>query len=116
MINEYLFLNRHFALQFHWIANLARFTDAWLRFRPMEELHTATEHTFNVISRDPTLLDYFADNAKLQFYLQLDNILYDWYMGKTASFPDIVKRIRGHHYELYAEVIERNTSLCTVLG
>ena len=115
MIGEFLFLNRHFALQFHWLTNLARFTDAWIRFRPMEELQTATEHTFNVISRDPALLDYFKDNSKLHFYLQLDKILFEWYMDKTAPFSQVVNRVRGHHYELYKEVIERNTRLCIVL-
>ena len=74
MIGEFLFLNRHFALQFHWLTNLARFTDAWIRFRPMEELQTATEHTFNVISRDPALLDYFKDNSKLSAMLRLQPI------------------------------------------
>ena len=115
MVNEYLFLNRHFALQFHWVANLARYTDAWLYFRPMEELQTATEHTFNIISRDPTLIDYFKDNAKLHYYLQLDKILFEWYIGKCEHFSTVVARIRGHHYDLYKEVIERNKRLCTVL-
>jgi hypothetical protein len=116
MISEFLFLNRHFALQFHWLANLARFTDAWLRFRPMEELQTATEHTFNIISRDPALTEYFKDNDKLHYYLELDKILFEWYMGECVSFPSIVARVRGHHYDLYKEVIERNIRLCTVLG
>ena len=116
MISEYLFLNRHFALQFHWITNLARFTDAWMYFRPMEELHTATEHTFNIISRDPALIEYFEDHDKLHYYLQLDKILVERFMTQCVSFKEIVARVRGHHYDLYNEVIERNKRLCTVLG
>ena len=37
MIDEYLFLNRHFTLQFHWLVNLMRFnSDLWITFKTME--------------------------------------------------------------------------------
>ena len=59
IISQYLFLNRHFAPQFFWVLNLARFTDAWMHFLPMTDLVTATEYTFNQLSRDTELEAYF---------------------------------------------------------
>jgi hypothetical protein len=115
MIDEYLFLNSHFSLQFHWIVNLQKFTDAWMYFRPIEELHTATEHTWNVLARDEVLVDYFGNNQKLKYYLQLDKILYEDFMGKTVPLKQIIRFIRDNHNTLYNEVIDRSIQICNAL-
>jgi len=116
MIDEYLFLNSHFSLQFHWIVNLQKFTDAWMYFRPIDELHTATEHTWNVLARDEVLVDYFGNNQKLKYYLQLDKILYEDFMGKTVPLKQIIRFIHDNHNTLYNEVIDRSIRICNVLG
>ena len=115
MIDEYLFLNSHFSLQFHWIVNLQKFTDAWMYFRPIEELHTATEHTWNVLARDEVLVDYFGNNQKLKYYLQLDKILYEDFMGKTVPIKQIIRFIQTNHHTLYNEVIDRSIRICNAL-
>lgn len=115
MIDQYLFLNSHFSLQFHWIVNLQKFTDAWMYFRPIEELHTATEHTWNMLARDQTLVDYFGSNQKLKYYLQLDKILYEDFMGQTVPLKQIVRFIQNNHSNLYNEVIARSIQICNVL-
>ena len=115
MIHQFLFLNRHFALQFHWLMNLARYTDAQMTFSPMSELSTVTKYTFNVIARDETLVEYFKDNQKLQYYLTLDKILYEEFIGQTVSFKRIIQHIKERHYYLYREVINRSLELCNVL-
>jgi hypothetical protein len=115
MIDEYLFLNSHFSLQFHWIVNLQKFTDAWMYFRPIEELHTATDHTWNVLARDETLVNYFGNNKKLNYYLQLDKILYEDFMGQTVSLKQIIRFIQTNHHDLYNEVIDRSIQICNVL-
>jgi len=115
MIDEYLFLNSHFSLQFHWIVNLQKFTDAWMYFRPIEELHTATEHTWNVLARDEVLVDYFGNNQKLKYYLQLDKILYEDFMGKTVPLQQIIRFIQTNHHTLYNEVIDRSIRICNAL-
>lgn len=117
MIDEYLFLNRHFALQFHWLVNLQRFTnDASITFAPMSELDNAIGDTWNALTRDQSLIDYFEENDKLHFYLQLDKILYEDFMGKTVKFLDIMVHIHTFYPVLYEEVIERSQKLCAVLG
>jgi len=115
MINEFLFLNRHFTLQFHWLMNLARHSSAWMHFRSMDELSTTTEHVLNALERDQTLIEYFANNRKLQFYLQLDKIVYEKFMGKTVPFRQVVQYIKSHESYLYNEIIQRSQDLCNVL-
>jgi hypothetical protein len=115
MISEFLFLNRHFTLQFHWLMNLARHSDAWMQFRSMDELGTATEHVLNVLERDETLIKYFTNNNKLQYYLLLDKIVYEKFMGKTVSFKQVVQYIKDHEKFLYNEIIQRSKDLCNVL-
>lgn len=116
MIDEYLFLNRHFTLQFHWIMNLVRFNPTvWMTFKPMAELNSATDLTWNALTRDETLLEYFNDNRKLWFYLQLDKILTEDFIGQSATMPMILAHIKVKYPGLYEETIERTQELCAVL-
>lgn len=116
MIDEYLFLNRHFTLQFHWLMNLMRFnSDLWITFRTMEELNSATDLTWNALTRDQALIDYFNDNRKLWFYLQLDKVLTEDFIGQTVKFKTILKHIQDKYPGLYEETIERTQDLCAVL-
>lgn len=115
MISEFLFLNRHFSLQFHWLMNFARHSEAWMYIRSMDELQTATEHTINVLERDEDLNKYFHSNTKLKYYLLLDKFVYENFMGKTVHFADIVHAIKRTDNYLYNEVIQRSKDLCNVL-
>ena len=116
MIDQYLFLDRHFALQFHWLVNLVRQTNnPWITIVPWTELSNATELTWNVLARDETLTDYFKSNNKLWYYLQLDKVLTEDFVGQTAKFTEILAHIKVKYSDLYQEVIQRNKGLCTVL-
>ena len=116
MIDEYLFLNRHFTLQFHWLINLIRFnSDLWITFKTMKELNNATDLTWNALTRDETLIEYFKENKKLWFYLQLDKILTEDFIGKTVKFKEILALIKDKYPLIYKETIERTQELCAVL-
>jgi hypothetical protein len=115
-IEEFLFLNNHFSLQFHWVVNLSRMTDAWLHFRHVDELNSVTHEVWNALTRDQTLVDRFQTHNKLHYYLQLDKILYEEFMGKTVPIRAISKHIKSKHEYLYREIIERSQELCNVLG
>ena len=116
IINECLFLNRHFTLQFHWLLNLTRFTDAWIHIRPIKELDTITDQVWHTLSRDQSLIDYFTPNDKLSYYLQLDKVLTEDLIGKTVSFPEIMRHIKRTQRHLYDEIIQRSKNLCIALG
>jgi hypothetical protein len=114
-ISNFLFLNSHFSLQFHWLVNLQRFTEAWMYIRPIDELSTATDLAWNVLARDESLVDYFKDNGKLWYYLQLDKILWEDLRGQTVTMRMIVAHIKQKYPALYTEIIQRNLDLCDVL-
>jgi len=115
-IEEFLFLNSHFSLQFHWIINLSRMTDAWLHFRHVNELNSVTHEVWNTLTRDETLVDRFRDHSKLHYYLQLDKILYYDFMDKTVPVRAIGRHIENKYLYLYREIIERSQELCSALG
>lgn len=111
LISQFLFLNRHFALQFHWIINLTRFTEARLHFRHINELNMFTDHVSNSSIRNQILVEYFRDNKKLQFYLLLDKVLYEEFLGETVSFKIILQTIKEKYSDLYNEIIQRSINL-----
>lgn len=114
-IEQFLFLNSHFSLQFHWLVNLQRFTEAWMYIRPIDELATATDLSWNMLARDQNLVDYFKDHGKLWYYLQLDKILWEDLRGQTLTMRMIVAHIKHKYPALYTEIIQRNFDLCNVL-
>lgn len=115
MIDQFLFLNRHFALQFHWLVNLARYTSASITLRPLSDMGLTTELTWNAIARDEQLIKHFQDNDRLWFYLKLDKILIDTFIGQTVKFKDIIAYIHTSYPVLYEETIQRVNDLCAVL-
>jgi hypothetical protein len=114
-VGDFLFLNSHFSLQFHWLVNLQRFTQAWMHIRPIDELNTATDLAWNVLARDESLIEYFQDNHKLWYYLQLDKVLWEDLRGQTVTMRMIVAHIKNKYPALYTEIIQRDLDLCGVL-
>lgn len=112
-VNNYLFLNRHFCPQFHWLVNLQRFTDAKIRINPISALSDITALRVNQ-SEDP-LLDEYLSRDKLHFYLSIDKVLTEDLLGKTVPFKLIVQTIKHRYPEVYKEVIQRSKDLCNVL-
>lgn len=114
-ISHYLFLNTHFCPQFHWLVNLQRYSNVSMRLLPIEQLSEITEIRDNVHCRDPKVAEYFANNQKVQFYLQLDKVLTEDLVGQTVTMKQILETIKSRFPELYQEVIQRSRDLCTVL-
>lgn len=112
-INNYLFLNRHFCPQFYWLVNLKRFTDAKFRLLSMTALSDITTMTLNKTDVDKSLKNKFSD--KLDFYLQMDKILYEDLIGKTVSFEEILNALKLKYPHVYKEVVNRTKELCNVL-
>jgi len=112
-INNYLFLNRHFCPQFHWLVNLQRFTDAKIRINPISALSDITSLKVNQ-SQDP-MLDEALSTEKLHFYLSIDKVLTEDLLGKTVSFKLIVQTIKHRYPDVYKEVVQRSIDLCNVL-
>jgi hypothetical protein len=112
-VNNYLFLNRHFCPQFHWLVNLQRFTRAKIRINSIDALADITALKVNQ-SQDP-LLDEVLSTAKLHFYLSVDKVLTEDLLGKTVPFKLIVKTIQHRYPDVYKEVVQRSIDLCNAL-
>ena len=112
-ITEYLFLNRHFCTQFHWLVNLQRFTDAKLVINPIESLSKITPIKDN--RSEDLILDQILNTEKIHFYLSIDKVLINDLLGKTVTFKLIVQTIKHRYPEVYQEVIQRSINLCNVL-
>ena len=110
-VENYLFLNNHYAPQFYWLLNLQRFTRAKLRLRPMSELGSITKLHDNQSVKNK--LVNITD--KVEFYLQLDQPLIGELLGRTVTFKQIVQTIKHRYPEVYKEVIQRSIDLCNVL-
>lgn len=115
IIGSYLFLNRHFCPQFHWLVNLHRFTDAKIRINSVSSLNEITNQHSNKQIKRQAIDDYFKNHEKLHFYLSIDKVLTELLVGFTVEFKDIVKLIKIRHPDVYIEVIQRSKDLCTVL-
>ena len=119
MINELLFLNGHFSLQFHWIVNLVRHVDPLITLHPLSELSKVTpmflKSQYSEEEMDQDLVSIFKENQKLQFYLKLDKVLTEVFINKTVKFSDIVAYIKTNESDLYQEVLQRSKDLCSVL-
>jgi hypothetical protein len=109
-----LFIDRHCAPQFHWLVNLRRFTKAKIKINPIESLSTITNIHAN---KNKNNIHYdIKQFPKVAYYMQLDKVLTETFIGSTVEFPEIVSAIKKLHPELYEEVIQRSISLCNVLG
>lgn len=112
-INNYLFLNRHFCPQFHWLVNLQRFTKAKIRINSIDSLSDIT--ALKVNQNKDTLFNEWPNTEKLHFYLSIDKVLTEDLLGQTVPFKLIVQTIKHRYPEVYQEVIQRSINLCSVL-
>lgn len=114
MAGHYLFINRHYAPQFHWLVNLRRFTQAKIKINPIEDLSTITNLHLNE-NRNKVQYD-ISFFPKVAFYMQLDKVLTENFLGQTVEFPEIVQAVEEHYPDVYHEVIQRSINLCSVLA
>lgn len=115
IVGENLFLNRHYAPQFHWLVNLQRFTKAKIKINPIEKLSELTAHYDNQQDKDYDIIEYFKGNEKIQFYTSIDKILTETLLGHTVRFKDIVRLLELKQPEVYNEIVLRSINLCSVL-
>ena len=119
-INRYLFLNRHYAPQFFWLLNLARFSrpDTLVTFKPMTEISQLTDLKLNanvipITDKLQEKIDSF-DWAKLELYLYLDQVLLDQ-VGKTMKLHDLITHVQTNHSTLYELVFRPTLNIANVL-
>jgi len=120
-VNQYLFLNRHYAPQFFWLLNLARFSrrDTLVTFKPMTEISQLTdrysranvEPITNELEEKINLFNW----SKLDLYFHLDQILLN-HIGQTTTIHNLIAHIRLDHKELYELVFQQTLDIANVLS
>jgi hypothetical protein len=119
-VNRYLFLNRHYAPQFFWLLNLARFTrpDTLVTFSPMTEISQLTH--FNSRAGVEPLTDELKQKINsfnwttVELYYALDQILID-HIGKTITIHELLTHVQDKHSDLYNLVFKKSLNITNVL-
>ena len=105
-VENYLFLNRHYAPQLSWLINLSRYTDAKLRLHNMDALSTFTPLTWTPpknIQFDQTVLDRLSNNIHNEMYLRLDNLLLQL-IGQELTFKEILAYLKQQDPQAYQKL------------
>lgn len=120
-VNRYLFLNRHYAPQFFWLINLARFVGqhAQVTLCDVSEIsqlttrhsHAEVEPLTDELKRHIESFDW----SKLELYLYLDQILLD-HVGRTVKISDLIQHVYNNHPELYKLVFQKTIDITHVLS
>lgn len=118
-VQNFLFLNRHYAPQFYWLINLARFSNNKLVFKGVESVSEYTNLYDRGIIKPPTV-EFLKDIeqfpwSKLELYFFLDQLLYDR-IGTTATFKEIVEDIKLNRTELYDLIFKRTVETVNALS
>ena len=116
---NYLFLNRHYCLQFSWLLNLARYaaSDAKFNFIGMEDLDTITGINAKPEGIDPASLELrekLKDISALEIYHRIDRCLYDC-IGQSLTFAETLGYIRDQDTDAYDKVIGKSIRLSALL-
>ena len=93
-VENYLFLNRHYAPQLSWLVNLSRYSDAEFNLHHMDYITHLTN--INVKPKDEQkilseeIILRLKNNPHVEIYHRLDLILLDL-VDKTLRFPEIIQ-------------------------
>lgn len=110
-VDNYLFLNRHYAPQFFWILNLSRYLkhDVKLQLRDYRDISALTDIHSKAGISDPsaeflTNIENF-DWKRLEMYFYLDQILTDR-IGHDLSIRELIEIVQCQYQEVYNTVFK----------
>lgn len=115
MIEEYLYLNRHFCPQIYWLLNLARFTTAKFRIRKLSELKTITNRHQNKSSMDKDIVDFFQHSVRVKFFNEMDEVLTINCIDKTVTMREILAVLARNYGTLYQDAFSVGKTVTNVL-
>lgn len=119
-VNRYLFLNRHYAPQFFWLLNLARFAgvDCQVSLKPITDINLLTDqHSHAMVEPMTDQLRQHIESfdwSKLELYLLLDQCLLE-HMGQTLTIRHLINHVQTHKPELYKLIFRPTLDLVDVL-
>jgi hypothetical protein len=107
---NYLSLNRHYASQFSWLLNLARYldVDTKLNFLPMDAVSEITGFNKKPRGVSPVSAELIEKISLIQnneMYHRIDTVIFDC-IGQTMTFTQLLQHIKTTDPDAYAHVIE----------
>jgi hypothetical protein len=114
---NYLFLDRHFLPQFHWLIQLARYADpnVILYLRDIAELSELTTAKENQQEVNEDLRLHLLNNQHIIKYNNLDRVLIDNFIGKETTLIEIVTYIQNTQPVLFNKIIKHSRDIVNVL-
>jgi hypothetical protein len=116
-VNQFLFLNRHFALQLHWILNLIQYAseDLQINIRHISESYTLTPERRNTSTLNKDIKQNLSSNNQLSYWLLADNILYKTLMNQTVTIRKILEVFEETYPDLYQEMFKASLRIANEL-
>lgn len=107
---NYVSLNRHYASQFTWLLNLARYLnpEAKLNLLPMSaigELTGRDSKPEGVRPADPALIEQVLSVKNNAMYQRIDDVIFDC-IGQSLTWQQLLQRIKSADPVAYEYVIE----------
>jgi hypothetical protein len=118
-VKQYLFLNRHYAPQFYWLINLARYSQTPLNLQSIDAINQIVDMNDHA-GIDPPSNDFIARIKnfpwqQLELYFFLDQILIDQ-IGKSMTFAQIIKHIKEQHPSVFDQLFKKSKDIVDVLS
>lgn len=107
---NYLFLNRHYCLQFSWLLNLARYlsTDTKLNFLPMTDISNITlgvnRQPEGILKTSPELIKQISSLKNNEMYQRIDTAIFNA-IGQSMTFGELLQHIKSSDSDAYNYVI-----------
>jgi len=98
-VENYLFLNRHYAPQFSWLVNLTRYANKTTTKLHLHGIDLLKEFTPLVLKPNETkllsaeVIDRLNNNIHNEMYLRIDNLLLSL-VGQVLTFEEILKYLK----------------------
>jgi hypothetical protein len=107
---QYLFLDRHYATQFMWLLNLARYLgpDAKLCFLSMLDFDQLTQihkPPGNIQPATESLITQIKQSGNYEMYQRLDTVIYNYCVGKTMTFAQVITELQTQDPAAYDFVV-----------
>lgn len=107
-VENYLFLNRHYAPQIAWLVNLNKYTnkDCKLNLYGLDKLNEYTTDKFlppedKILTEDE--INRLKTNIHNQVYIQIDLYILDL-IGKSLTFSEILAHIKSKNPAVYSKL------------
>jgi len=105
-VENYLFLNRHYAPQLSWLINLNRFSKAKLKLHNLDAVSMFTPLDWKTpknIEFDSATIIRLSNNIHNEMYLRLDNLLLQL-IGQELTFKEILAYLKQQDPQAYQKL------------